>query len=116
MAADTTETGRRWWVSIGLGAVLCVGCCLIPILAAAGIMGGGALLVSVSWLEPVGFGLLALGAAGLVWSRIRSRRRGCAATADGYAGGCGESGCGCTPPRRQPTRARSVRFPRLTGS
>ncbi|WP_156370755.1 hypothetical protein [Nocardia arizonensis] len=95
MAADTTKTRRGWWASIGLGALLCVGCCLIPILAAAGIMGGGALLLSVSWLEPIGFALLAIGAAGLVWSRSRSRRRGCGTTTDGSGGGCGESVCGC---------------------
>lgn len=40
--------GRRWWEPIVLGALLCVGCCTLPVLVAAGIFGGGVALVSVA--------------------------------------------------------------------
>ncbi|MFE9787627.1 hypothetical protein ACFYO7_19815 [Nocardia salmonicida] len=94
MAAETSN--RRWWASIGAGALLCVGCCLAPLLIAAGILGGGTLLVSLSWLEPLGFALIGLGAAGLAWSRIRERRGGCGTgSADGAGGSCAGTGCGC---------------------
>ncbi|MET8654905.1 hypothetical protein [Nocardia aurea] len=96
MAAEQSKTARRWWAPIGLGATLCVACCLAPILLAAGLLGSGTLLVSLSWLEPLGFGLLAIGVAGLIWSRTRARRTGCA-TESGTTdpGGCANAGCGC---------------------
>ncbi|WP_431966070.1 hypothetical protein [Nocardia sp. bgisy134] len=95
MAAEQTKT-RRWWAPIGLGAALCVACCLAPILLAAGIIGSGTILVSLSWLEPLGFVLLAIGVAGLIWSRTRARRTGCATTDNATDGGCASAGCGCT--------------------
>ncbi|WP_153339969.1 hypothetical protein [Nocardia aurantia] len=94
MAAET-DTTRRWRASIGLGAVLCVGCCLLPPLAAGGFL-GGALLAGLSWLRPLGFALLGIGAAGLVWSWHRARRRGCGVTAGGSRDGCVSTGCACT--------------------
>lgn len=94
MASDTK--GRRWWASIGVGAAICVGCCLAPLLAAVGLAGGGLALLSVSWLEPLGFALIGIGAAGLVWSRVRSSRRGCGSSGnDSTSGGCGGGACGC---------------------
>ncbi|MDV8128540.1 hypothetical protein R4P71_28690 [Rhodococcus sp. IEGM 1304] len=96
MSAEKTM-GRRWWTSIGAGALLCVGCCLAPLLIAAGILGSGTLLVSLSWLEPLGFALIGLGAAGLAWSRIRARGKGCGAdSAGGDGSGCASTSCGCT--------------------
>ncbi len=94
MAAEKT-TGRRWWASIGAGALLCVGCCLAPLLITAGILGSGTLLVSLSWLEPLGLALIGFGAVGLAWSRIRARRKGCGISAGGNGGGCASTGCGC---------------------
>lgn len=98
MAAETNTKARRWWAPIGAGAVLCIGCCLAPILIAAGLLGGGTVLVSLSWLEPLGFALIGIGVAGLIWSRTRARRGGCGsvATGDSAAGSsCANSGCGC---------------------
>ncbi|MEV6218773.1 hypothetical protein [Nocardia sp. NPDC051833] len=92
-AEPNTET-RRWWAPIGAGALLCIGCCLAPILIAAGILGGGTVLVSVSWLEPLGFALIAIGVAGLIWSRARARRNKCGTGAT--AGSCAGSACGCS--------------------
>jgi hypothetical protein len=34
-------------------------------------------LLSLSWLEPVGFALIIVGVGGLIWSRRRARARGC---------------------------------------
>ncbi|WP_280422784.1 hypothetical protein [Nocardia carnea] len=94
MAAEP-RAGRRWWTPIGAGAVLCLACCLTPLLLAAGTLGGGAPLVSLSWIEPLGVGLLlVLGIAGLIWSRTRARRSGCAGD-DRTGGTCVNSGCGC---------------------
>lgn len=83
MVAEGART-RRWWAQIGLGAVICVGCCLAQILIAAGVLGGG---IAVG-LEPLGIALIAAGVIGLFWSRARTRRTGC--------NGCTGSGCGCT--------------------
>ncbi len=54
---------RRWWTTLSAGALLCLGCCVAPLLVAAGILGSGTLLVSLSWLEPLGFALAGLGTA-----------------------------------------------------
>ncbi|MEU2034481.1 hypothetical protein [Nocardia amamiensis] len=93
MAAEDTRT-RRWWAPIGLGALLCVGCCSVPLLIAAGVLGGGITLVSLSWLEPLGIALVAAGMVGLLWTRARARRTGCTAT--GTSSGCAGSECRCT--------------------
>lgn len=94
MAAEVTT--RRWWAPISAGALLCIGCCLAPLLIAAGILGGGTVLVSLSWLEPFGFALISVGVAGLIWSRKKTRRSGCGSADDGSTGSsCAGSGCGC---------------------
>ncbi|MGV9613791.1 hypothetical protein [Nocardia xishanensis] len=93
MAAEPGTGSRRWLAPIGLGALICVGCCLAPILIATGVLGGGISLLSVSWLEPLGFVLLGAGVAGLIWSGVR-HRTGCASETDSTAG-CAGSGCGC---------------------
>lgn len=90
MASDTRRR-RGWWASIRAGAVICIGCCLAPLLAAIGLAGGGLALLSVSWLEPLGFVLIGIGAVGLVWSRVRAAHRRAAAS----PGGCGRGSCGC---------------------
>lgn len=98
MVAEVNTKTRRWWAPIGAGALLCIGCCLAPILIAAGILGGGTVLVTLSWLEPLGFALIGIGVVGLIWSRTRARRSGCgAADADDSTAGsaCAGSGCGC---------------------
>ncbi|MEV0335596.1 hypothetical protein [Nocardia sp. NPDC050717] len=92
MAAE--NIAWRWWASIGAGALLCVGCCLAPLLIAAGVLGSGTFLVGLSWLEPVGFALIGVGVAGLIWSQRRAPRRKCSNGSS--LGSCGRSGCGCT--------------------
>lgn len=98
MAAEPDIKTRRWWAPIGAGALLCIGCCLAPILIAAGILGGGTVLVSVSWLEPLGFALIGIGVIGLIWSRARARRSGCGTAGTGEEAGssCVSSWCGCS--------------------
>lgn len=93
MRSDPTAS-RRWWAPIGLGALICAGCCLAPVLIAAGIFGGGVTLLGLSSPEPLGFALLADGAAGLIWSRTRARRTGCTSTDSATT--CTGSGCGCS--------------------
>lgn len=76
MAAADDRARKAWWASIGVGALACVGCCVVvPLLAAAGIAGGGMLLVGSRWLEPLGFALIAVGVVGVVVSQIRAYRR-----------------------------------------
>lgn len=87
--------GRRWWASIGAGIVMCAGCCAAPLLITAGILGGGTVLVGLSWAEPLGFALIGVGVAGLVWSRRRARQRDCGGT-DSQGRACASTGCGCT--------------------
>ncbi|WP_431955613.1 hypothetical protein [Nocardia lijiangensis] len=93
MAAEPTIGSRRWWAAIGLGAAICLGCCLAPILIAAGVLGGGITLLSLSWLEPLGFALIAAGVAGLIWSR--ARRTECPSGTDSSAA-CRGTSCSCT--------------------
>jgi hypothetical protein len=97
VAAEST-TSRRWWAPIGLGAVICIGCCLAPILIAAGILGGGITLLSLPWLERLGSALLVAGMIGLIWSRDRARRTACTGTSSATActGGC-RCATGTTP-------------------
>lgn len=80
--------------AIGLGALLCLGCCLAPVLIAAGVFGGGITLVSLSWPAQLGLALSAAGVIGLSWSRTRTRR-----TETSTA--CTASGCDC-PPHPEP--------------
>ncbi|WP_410875450.1 hypothetical protein [Nocardia sp. A7] len=95
MTAETTEA-RRWWAPIGLGTLICVGCCLAPLLAAAGLASGGVALLSLSWLEPLGIALVIGGVAGLFWARARGRRSGCGATGCAGTEETETTGCGCT--------------------
>lgn len=98
MAAE--NRARRWWASLGTGAAICLACCLAPLLAALGIAGGGVALLSLSWLEPLGFALVIAGISGLIGTRRRSRARGCGAdcgsatSADDPAQAT-VTGCGC---------------------
>lgn len=87
---------KRWWALIGVGALACAACCVVvPVLAAVGIAGTGALLVGTGWAEPLGYGLIAIGLIGVVVSRLRARRRrsgGCPTGDHGAACGCAASG------------------------
>lgn len=71
-------------------------CRTTPLLAAAGLTGGGIALLSLSRLEPLAIALTIAGVAGLLWSRRSSRTSGCGAT-----GGCNGTTenqitpCGC---------------------
>ena len=81
------RTARKWGLSaIGLAAVGCVGCCALPLLAAGGVLAGGAAMVSDPCFTPVWIVLLGVGVVGLAAWVIRSRStRLCADVGD----------CGC---------------------
>lgn len=97
MAAIRSD--RRWWTTLGIGVVACVGCCAaLPLLAAVGLAGSGALMIGVGWLEPIGVNLIAVGLIGLVVSRVRSRRR----AGNGCADHGKEKSCTCVPPNPEP--------------
>ncbi len=97
MAAIRSD--RRWWTTLGIGVVACVGCCAaLPLLAAVGLAGSGALMIGVGWLEPIGVGLIAVGLIGVVVSRVRAGRRAGSCRADH---GKGKS-CTCAPPKPEP--------------
>lgn len=73
--AAVKRSSRRWWAAVGVGAAACVGCCAaVPLLAAVGLAGSGAVLVGLGWLEPIGVALIIGGLIGLGVNRIRLRR------------------------------------------
>lgn len=83
-----------------------MGCCAaLPLLAAVGLAGSGALMIGVGWLEPIGVGLIAVGLIGLVASRVRAVRRG----GDCCADRSNEGACACAvsdpEPRIDPTKS-----------
>lgn len=91
-AAD--KRSRRWWATVGVGAVACSACCVLaPMLIAVGFVGGGSLLASLHWLEPVGFALIAVGVLGVVATRVRARRQ--RRRGSGACSATGDSSCGC---------------------
>ncbi|MEU3011689.1 hypothetical protein [Nocardia asteroides] len=94
MTAERSRA-RRWQAPMAVGTLLCLGCCLAPILIAAGVLGGGTFLVSLAWLEPLGFALIGLGVAGLIWSRIYAPRGECVNIGDAATASCANSGCRC---------------------
>ena len=60
------RTARKWGLSaIGLAAVGCVGCCALPLLAAGGVLAGGAAMVSDPCFTPVWIVLLGVGVVGI---------------------------------------------------
>lgn len=78
---------KRWGLpAIGFGALACVGCCALPLLAAGSIVGGGLAVLHDSCLAPVAVLLVVVGvAAAAVWiRRIR---------ATGKCGGGADCGC-----------------------
>ncbi|PJE95457.1 hypothetical protein CUT44_22865 [Streptomyces carminius] len=74
----------------GLAALVCVACCALPVLIAAGFLGAGAGAV-VGRLPALAAVLAAL-AAGTWWLGQRRRSCSCAPKA------AGEDGCGCKAP------------------
>jgi hypothetical protein len=76
LMAQTSFAVRRWLALVGIGAVACTACCVfVPILITAGVAGSGLLIVGAEWLEPTGYGLIAVGVVGLVTSIVRNRLR-----------------------------------------
>ncbi len=53
------------------------------------------LLISLSWLDALGFVLIGIGVVGLIWSQRRSRHSRCAVASDTDSSWAG-TGCGCT--------------------
>lgn len=88
MPRTRSRTARKWGLSaIGLTAIGCVGCCALPLLAAGGILGGSAALLSDPCFTPVWIVLLAVGVIAAVAWVIRSRSTSNCADA-------GDCGCG----------------------
>lgn len=90
------RSGSRWWATVCIGVVACLGCCAaVPLLASIGLAGSGILAVGSGWLELVGVSLIAIGLIGVVVSRRRAdRSRGtCRADRD-HDESCG---CAATP-------------------
>ena len=89
MPKPPRQTATRWALpAIGLAAVACVGCCALPLLAAAGIVGGGLAVLHDSCLAPLAILLLVVGVAtSALWiRRVRTNDR------------CGDGAdCACTP-------------------
>jgi mercuric ion transport protein len=82
-------TTKRWrLLSIGLAALACVGVCALPLVAAAGVVGGGLALTRDSRFAPLAITAMVLGALTLlVWVRRARRRGSCDDAVD----------CGCAP-------------------
>lgn len=70
----------------GLSGLACALCCLLPVLLAAGIVGGAGWAALGQLLPGIAVGLLALTATAWWWS---SRRRAQAAGCSGEACSCG---------------------------
>ncbi|MFC4470368.1 mercury transporter [Streptomyces xiangluensis] len=87
-AADAQRAGRAPGVLGALASLACVACCLLPLLVAAGVLGGGAAAV-VGWLPALALAL-AVAAVGTWWLGRRRERKGCSC-ARSTAG----SACGC---------------------
>jgi len=86
MPKTITRTTTRWrLLPIGLAALACVGVCALPLVAAAGVVGGGLALMRDSCFAPVAITVMVLGALALLaWVR-RARRGKCDDATD----------CGC---------------------
>lgn len=107
MTAKDTPSKRWWTLPLGLGAVLCIGACAGPLLAAAGVAAACEwTLPGASWLEPIGFALVGISIIGIALAYRRARR--CARSRDRavvseQGHGCGDSTSGrveaSAPPR-----------------
>ena len=89
MPKALTRRGKRWGLpAVGLAALGCVACCVVPLVAAGGVLGGGLALLGDPCFTPVWIGLLVIGvAATAVWI-VRARNKN---------GGGDDGACGCTP-------------------
>ena len=88
MPKPLERNAKRWGLSaIGLAALVCVGCCALPLLAAGSVVGGGLAVLHDSCLAPLAILLLVVGvAAAAVWiRRIRTKDK----CGDGADCGCG---------------------------
>jgi len=83
----------------GLAGLACVACCAIPLLLAAGVIGGTGWAVTGRWLQGVAVVLAALAAGAWWWASRRRHRDGCA----------GGDSCGCGAPIDQAPQRASVR-------
>jgi mercuric ion transport protein len=78
----------------GLAGTACLACCAIPLLLAAGVLGGAGWVIAGQWMPGVAVSLVAL--ATLAWWRTARRR--------GHRGDCASSGnCACRPDLSPPT-------------
>jgi len=72
----------------GMAGLACAACCALPLLIAAGVLGGTAAIALARHMTTIA-AVLALAAAGAWWwrSRTRSHRSGCAAGSQCSCGG-----------------------------
>ncbi|ODU22183.1 MAG: hypothetical protein ABS80_17110 [Pseudonocardia sp. SCN 72-51] len=96
---------KRWGLpTIGFAALACVGCCVLPLLAAGSILGGGLAVIHDSCLGPLAALMLAVGvAASVAWVRRRRKADRCGADVD----------CGCASDAEVGIVQPSVSRPRL---
>jgi hypothetical protein len=74
----------------GLAGVACVACCLIPLLLAAGVLGGAGWVIAGQLMPGIAVALVATTAVGWWWAtRHRTHVADCA----------GAEGCSCAPRR-----------------
>jgi hypothetical protein len=98
---DERPLGRRFRLPIvlsgigGLGLVVCVACCSLPLLGAIGLGGGVAAVAGI--VEPLSAALLTLGAIAAVVTFARLLRKNqCGPAEEGTSCSTDES-CGCGP-------------------
>lgn len=93
MPADRASAGRRLLPSglASLAGLACIGCCAIPLLLTAGVLGGSAWAGLGRVMPGIAVALAAL--AGLAWWRATHRR--------GHTSGCGGAACSCAGPPAQ---------------
>jgi mercuric ion transport protein len=98
-AADRTGLHRLLPSGLtGLAGLACAACCAIPVLIAAGVLGGTGWAVLGQWMPGVAVVLTVL-AAGAWWGVSRRRHR------SGCAGG---DGCACDTPTGEGDTVTSV--------
>jgi hypothetical protein len=76
----------------GLAGIACVACCVLPVLIAAGLIGGSATLL-VGWLPAIA---IALAAAAAGWWWLQHRKAGTCSCRSNTPAAVTAGGCGCS--------------------
>ena len=101
----TNRSGRRsrmWILPAGLAGVACAACCAVPLLVAAGLLGGaGAVGALLRWLPTTAVALVVVAAVVFLLPWRRNPARGCA----------GGTGCACITDAGDSSGKRSTLAP-----